>query len=178
MTPAEQYRRLVDRLQAISEDTPGRPDSTFKDPKNANKLWNPTWPPQQASNDLEREFMRFWNNDITPAQKQEVDSWPYVVDKISKFWHIPPKVVSDWVEEHRRQPAVLADPSQHTPYNAMPWLMANVKVWTEEKFKKDNITDGPWQQQPLGQEPRIFDPKAPTGKVTPWLDNDFDPRRV
>ena len=73
---------------------------------------------------------------------------------------------------------MLADPSQHTPYNAMPWLMANVKVWTEEKFKKDNITDGPWQQQPLGQEPRIFDPKAPTGKVTPWLDNDFDPRRV
>jgi hypothetical protein len=157
MTPAEQYRTLMNRLESIAEEWDGSRDGTpginsdFLDPK---RTVRPVWPPQATPTD--QQLRQQWADDLHDAVPG-VLTWTAAMQWISRTYQIPPTTIADWVAAYRERATVLADPTLDTASQALPYLYVQVKEW---------LKDQPHAQTPPQTPPR-FDPNAHGGEVTP-----------
>lgn len=151
MTPAEQYRALVNRLESIQEQQDGTPgiNNDFLNPSMAVK---PVWPPQATPTD--HELSQQWADDSQAAVPGQL-SWTGAMQWINRTYHVPPTTIADWVAAYRERDTTRADPALDTAGSALPYLYVQVEAW---------LRDQPHAQTPPQTPPR-FDPRVHGGEV-------------
>ena len=164
MTPAEQYRKLANRLQAITEEWDGSRDGTpgiNSDFYNQDNVIKPVWPPQAtpAEKDADAMWQQLWST----ASPEERSGWMGLVNTINQHYKIPSGIVLDWMKGYLERPEVQADPQLQKPGPAMyGFLTVQVECWLKDQ-----------KPQPLPVKPPRFDPRVHGGEVRPPMEKYF-----
>ena len=167
LTPAEQYRALVNRLERIQENGPDRqapgPNQSHVE---RGQQYRPSWPaqskhPDPPKYDDEEGFNKWWNS--LSDEDFETGGWRWLIRLISTTYQIPAVEVTSWVTDYKEQAHVKADPTLDEPESAGPYLYMRIVKWGRQQ----------WDQRPLDLEPPQFDPRVHGGRVPNPMDRYF-----